>query len=435
MPPRYITPLLEDATDSDWSDLDEPKASLFDHFEAEIDTGSPSGSQRVMPFSSPTHPTRVAPADQLSPRTPQPTFPSSDGPVRSSIVRGDKATRAAIRRKKGYRKQQIKMMKRHEDERKQKTETLQGIADEVLAFMQEKRLPLLQLLNYIFDPSRGQGKVRWHEFFVVRGAASQILDWWVSPKNSQEAQREVHNWAVDHVRKAVSKEAQHTTKYGLLRTSDKTINSDVISKFDFHSLHRDLDEEWAPITMQILSAVATSRHAEKHTEKRKEKTRLVGSIEIRCLIQLTYSIIGTAQVTTAAALTCLGEYSHANNLVKRIMALYLHATGAHRQTINVLAKLGQCESYSNLTSSRIRRPRKLGKSILNSPLATESGEGITGPSLRPHASQHARTLDQLSESVREESRQLAATGIYGSMYDNVNFAFNTGEQILGRHGR
>ena len=59
-----------------------------------------------------------------------------------------------------------------------------------------------------------------------------------------------------------------------------------------------------------------------------------------------------------AALSCIGEYSHANNYSKRIMALYLYATGAQRQAITVLSTIGLSESYTNLTSINLKRHRK-----------------------------------------------------------------------------
>ena len=55
-----------------------------------------------------------------------------------------------------------------------------------------------------------------------------------------------------------------------------------------------------------------------------------------------------------AALSCIGEYSHANNYSKRIMALYLYATGAQRQAITVLSTIGLSESYGNLTSKNLK---------------------------------------------------------------------------------
>ena len=56
------------------------------------------------------------------------------------------------------------------------------------------------------------------------------------------------------------------------------------------------------------------------------------------------------QVVTVAALSCIGEYSHANNYSKRILGLYFYATGAQRQAITVLSTIGLSESYTNLIS-------------------------------------------------------------------------------------
>ncbi|KAJ2929189.1 hypothetical protein H1R20_g7903, partial [Candolleomyces eurysporus] len=130
-----------------------------------------------------------------------------------------------------------------------------------------------------------------------------------------------------------------------------------------------------------------------------------------------------------AGLMCLGEFSRANNLVKRMMALYLYASGAQRQTINVLSKLGYSESYSSLISSRLRRPRRQKK-------AAPSSEGSVSEVTQaepPGEGQRLGTLYQLSDSVRAEARAVAATGKFGVVYDNINIAFSNSEQILGRH--
>lgn len=128
-----------------------------------------------------------------------------------------------------------------------------------------------------------------------------------------------------------------------------------------------------------------------------------------------------------AALSCIGEYSHANNYSKRIMALYLYATGAQRQAITVLSTIGLSESYTNLTSKNLKRRRK----------KTNAGPGEL--QLEGNASLDAvvtctGTLHQLSESMRARARQIAATGLYLIVYDNINIQLRTAEQIIGRHG-
>ena len=115
------------------------------------------------------------------------------------------------------------------------------------------------------------------------------------------------------------------------------------------------------------------------------------------------------------------------------MALYFYATGAQRQAITVLSTIGLTESYTNLTSKKLKRHRKKKKTsnselqlegdVLNTP-GPESDEIVT----------RTGTLHQLSESMRSQTRQIAATGLYLVVYDNINIQLRTAEQIIGRHG-
>jgi hypothetical protein len=52
----------------------------------------------------------------------------------------------------------------------------------------------------------------------------------------------------------------------------------------------------------------------------------------------------------------------------------------------------------------------------------------------PMPAAHTGTLYQLSNSMREKTRELAATGLYVTVYDNININFRNPEQIIGHHG-
>ena len=147
-----------------------------------------------------------------------------------------------------------------------------------------------------------------------------------------------------------------------------------------------------------------------------------------------------------AALSCIGEYSHANNYSKRIMALYFYATGAQRQAITVLSTIGLTESYTNLTSKKLKRHRKKKKITGDLELHLEGDTLCTPDEVVIHTGDtlctpddsevviHTGTLHQLSESMRTQTRQIAATGLYLVVYDNINIQLRTAEQIIGRHG-
>lgn len=127
-------------------------------------------------------------------------------------------------------------------------------------------------------------------------------------------------------------------------------------------------------------------------------------------------------MVTSSALACLGEYSHANNLTKRITGLYLYATGSQRQSITVLSTLGLSESYSNIVSRNIQKKR------------TNSSTNLEDENLSIHTPGRTGTLRQLSASMRDMARGIASTGIYGIVYDNINMMFRNAEQVVGRHG-
>jgi hypothetical protein len=73
-----------------------------------------------------------------------------------------------------------------------------------------------------------------------------------------------------------------------------------------------------------------------------------------------------------------------------MIGLYLYASGAQHQAISVLSTIGLCKSYSNLITKNKTQHRRTG------------------------------TLHQLSDSMREKARELASTGLYGTVYDNIN---------------
>jgi hypothetical protein len=109
------------------------------------------------------------------------------------------------------------------------------------------------------------------------------------------------------------------------------------------------------------------------------------------------------QVVTSAALSCLGEYSHANNLAKRVVGLYLYATGAQRQTIHVLSTFGLSESYSNLITQNVYRKRRSATRKRASTSDSEQPVAADAASDAASSEQVRRTgtLHQLSGSLRE----------------------------------
>ena len=115
----------------------------------------------------------------------------------------------------------------------------------------------------------------------------------------------------------------------------------------------------------------------------------------------------------------------------------MYATGTQRQPMAVLSHLGITESYSNLTA----KPRltKTGRAAAKAEV--DSSKDAHGPGIPPVTARllpaftNAGTLRKLSDSMRDAARAVAATGLYGTVYDNINMMLRNPEQIMGRTGR
>ena len=104
----------------------------------------------------------------------------------------------------------------------------------------------------------------------------------------------------------------------------------------------------------------------------------------------------------SAFASCLSEFSRSNNLLKRLFGLYLYATGAQRQVLSVLSHTGMAESYSNLTAK---------------PSKTRKNPGV---------------ILRLSLFLRGAARKVGFTGLFGHMFDNINYQDRVSEQNMGK---
>ncbi|KAF8172686.1 hypothetical protein BJ912DRAFT_1024993 [Pholiota molesta] len=335
----------------------------------------------------------------------------------SPIIDKNLEERKAHRIRKGFKARGITIAKKQQfqnEARVAREATAKAIRagklDKALQRMKEDGIQLWDLMEYVFDPSNKQGTLRWHGFFINHGNATRILDWWTSSKNTADARQEVTEWACNHVSKLIAREAAHITKSKELQTRGQQIDGEFVTSFSFSKLHDWLSsDEVAPVSMQMLRALATSQNADKHTELRKVKTQMV---------------------TTSAALACLGEYSRSNNRVKRMISVYMYSAGAQCQLMTVISSLGLAESYSNLISKNRRRQRVTRSRTRGSQNADSAGEGTDQVTA---VVGKTGTLHQLSESMRQEARNIAAEGLFATVYDNINMNFNNAEQIIGRH--
>ncbi|KAJ6618398.1 hypothetical protein B0H10DRAFT_1795323 [Mycena sp. CBHHK59/15] len=345
----------------------------------------PSSPVLSSPDASPTRPATPSPLPPLS----------SDGLIYTSPIVGSKAERKSKSYAKGQKKRQATLANRVVSAEEQK----HAVFDGILHQLTDNGLTFGDLMLYVFNPIYKQGETRWQGFFRSRGLATSILGFWVAPENSQTAREEVTEWAGDFVANLAQEAAQDITSSKYLQSAEAVVDGKFVDTFSMTTLHTYLQKH-AKTVMKVLDSFATSaRNLRKDISSRVSKR---------------------ATIVTSAALALLGEYSHKNNFSRRIMALYLYAAGAQRQTISVMAHLGISESYQNLT----RKPRFTITRRTKTLLAAQI-EGLRTIRLG--------TLRQLSSAMRDMARSVAATGLYAASYDNINMVFQASEQVVGKN--
>ncbi|KAF8169338.1 hypothetical protein K438DRAFT_1983415 [Mycena galopus ATCC 62051] len=345
------------------------------------------------------------------PATPEPLPPlSSDGLIYTSPIIGTKAERKAKAYSKSQKKKKETLARKalSEEERKR------AVFDGVLHELESNGLTFGDLMLYIFNLVYKQGVTRWNRFFRKRGLATSILGFWVAPENSPTAREEVKEWAGDYIATLAQDTAREITASKYLQTGEAPINGDSVDGFRITKLHSYFQQS-AQTVMKVLDAFATSaRNLRKDLPSRALKR---------------------ATIVMSAALALLGEYSHKNNISRRIMGLYLYAAGTQRQTIMVMAHLGISESYQNLTRKPCftvtRRNRHVDLDVAPPPTPPPTPLTSHQTHIAPDASLLAAKIDelrtvrlgtlrQLSDSMRDLARGVAATGLYAASYDNIN---------------
>ncbi|KAJ7574558.1 hypothetical protein C8J56DRAFT_802657, partial [Mycena floridula] len=373
---------------------DEDEEDWIDESSDELET------PRAIPLSSSLPRTTVL--------TPLPEAPKSDaaetsGPDFTSPIRGRGAERLRNARIKNGRKSAQKTKARREA----KVELVQipkaTRITEAFTALHGFGISVMDVMSHVFDTSKGQGVLRWHGFFNTRGNVTKVLDFWMSSRNPVAARTEVSGWAQDHVQNLVRAEARAVTEGGLLQTGGKRlITVQNVFAFDLQDIFKRFKEGLANVTIAIFEAASKSPRREgKESDQRAQRTQIVA---------------------TSNVLNSFGEYSHANNFHKRVMALYLYATGSQRQQISVLSHVGITESYTNLISKDTRSKKQREEDDA----AIKAGQTPKPPI--------GGSLKQLSDSARQTARSVASTGLYGTVYDNININFRNAEQVIGRHG-
>ncbi|KIK02511.1 hypothetical protein K443DRAFT_6141 [Laccaria amethystina LaAM-08-1] len=105
--------------------------------------------------------------------------------------------------------------------------------------------------------------------------------------------------------------------------------------------------------------------------------------------------------------------------------------------MTVLSTLGITESYTNVVikNKRCQRKKKIELTPRPASIDNTTPPAITSTSERESIplSCYSGTLRQLSDSMCAQAWQIAATGLYSNVYDNINMMFRSPEQIIGHH--
>lgn len=154
------------------------------------------------------------------------------------------------------------------------------------------------------------------------------------------------------------------------------------------------------------------------------------------------------------------------------MGLYLYASGVQRQNFTVLSKLGICTSYTDLMRNEEVKVRSSATAAASENNPDEAMQMVTSATEIPtscsstnnpapltsaistplHTSSTSTSdpkpadsdpkpkkrrlglLRLLSNGLRVQTRTIASVGLFGEVYDNINFMSRTAEQVIGRHG-
>lgn len=181
----------------------------------------------------------------------------------------------------GTREQRATQLKAKRTRRKEAAETEAGKAqqafmDGILSQLSSKGVSFGDLMEYVFDPALGQGDIRYRQFFIRHGRATQILNWWTSSENSQTARSEVESWAFRYTAKVVKNEAREVTKSKKLQTAGKPVNEKFVMSFSYEKFQELLETTLAPVAMTMFRAFSVS--GREKAVGREAKTNMVTNL-------------------------------------------------------------------------------------------------------------------------------------------------------------
>ncbi|KAJ7022410.1 hypothetical protein C8F04DRAFT_960328 [Mycena alexandri] len=267
--------------------------------------------------------------------------------------------------------------------------------DKVLDDISAGGFSFAEFAEYVFDPdTKLKTDWRWRGFFQQKATVERIFGYWSSSRYNTSTRATVLDWAISLVAANASAEAQGITSSGILSKSKKVINEEYFLGYNLAGLTATL-RGMAPIAFRILDAFSTTPRQlrENSAAGLRRKELLRGS----------------------AALSLLKGFSQYNNYAQSIHSAYLAATGAPRQHFSVLGALGVSLGYTTVISKGVKKHKTATKQKPRKKKARAPG-----------------LLTMLSDACNATSRAIAASGMFVTVYDNINMMVRVAEQILGR---
>ncbi|RDB26708.1 hypothetical protein Hypma_005341 [Hypsizygus marmoreus] len=293
--------------------------------------------------------------------------------------------------------------------------------------MQERGYLLADLLDHVFEPSRKfPYDWRWRGFFAQKATVQRIFSHWTTSKYNKTTRTFVYDWAIHIVNKEAGKESRRITQSKILSKVDKPVNEEFFLSYDLAGLTERL-RDLAPVAFGVFDAFSTtSRQLWEMSAKWFRKKRIM---------------IGSA------ALSLLKGASQKNSFPQAVHSTYLLATGSQRQHFSVLSSLGITMGYTSVISQGSKtdavnsgEPNQPSASNgdtaapAHQPLITEVDANSDATQKKPKKRTQG-TLLQLSLACLRTVKRLAATHLFSTGYDNVNFMIRIAEQILGRSSK
>ncbi|TFY52109.1 hypothetical protein EVJ58_g10195 [Rhodofomes roseus] len=249
------------------------------------------------------------------------------------------------------------------------------VFQQALALLRAHGLTWGDLVLYVSDPAAKKGKERFKGMFETPGRVEQVLTYWSSSANSRTGRRAMHSWVMEYVRKKITHEGICATRDGVLQSSRIPMDEAFVTNFSLSRIHAHLAKLCPIMTVLLREFAMTRRQIKTLTDETAARNALrIGS----------------------ALMTLLAERSQKNSYGRHIIGLYLYASGAQRQNLSVLSRIGLCSSYTSIAGTSVARK-------------------VTAPESSPaSSSSESGASDSQSESSSEDKSESSSESESGS---------------------